>query len=78
MGNFESGNAKYHGMGWDPKYPGWFDAADYIENVNAPKLLFFAEYISQSPSLRKTKWFNNLLSCLEKYKTEHIFFRKHG
>jgi hypothetical protein len=78
-GKYESGNNIYHGMGWDPKYPGWFDAADYMENINAPKLLFFAEYISQYPIARKTKWFNDLLDYLEKYRMEsgtYIFLKE--
>ena len=57
-------------MGWDPKYPGWFD----IEKLNSDQgagLLFFAQYISKYPPARKTKWFNNLLCCLEKYKTKN-------
>jgi len=86
-GKYESGNPKYHGMGWDPKYPGWFDVASYIGNNNTnsvpsgshretetgyvPKLLFFAEHIVNYPIARKTKWFNDLLDYLEKYKTEN-------
>jgi hypothetical protein len=70
-GHYVSGNPQYHGMGWDPKYPGWFNVADYMENGNAPKLLFFAQNISKYPPARKTSWFNNLLTYLEKYKTEN-------
>jgi hypothetical protein len=66
-----SGEKKYHGQGWDPKYPGWFDVAGYMENDNAPKLLFFAQNIIKYPSARKTKWYNDLLNYLEKYKTEN-------
>lgn len=66
-----SGDKKYHAQGWDPKYPGWFDVAGYMENINAPKLLFFAQYISKYPLARETKWFGDLLSYLEKYKTEN-------
>ena len=65
-----SGDKKYHSMGWDSKYPGWYDVAEYMENVSAPKLLFFAQYISKYPPARKTKWFNDLLGYLDKYKTD--------
>ena len=64
-----SGDKKYHAMGWDPKYPGWYDAAGYMENGNAAKLLFFAQYIVKFPIARKTKWFEDLLAYLERYKT---------
>ena len=64
-----SGDKTYHSMGWDPKYPGWFDIADYMENINAPKLLFFGQNISRYPFARKTKWFSDLCSYLDKYKT---------
>ena len=64
-----SGEKKYHTMGWDPKYPGWFDAASYMEGKNARKLLFFALFISRYPPARKTKWFGDLFCCLDKYKT---------
>jgi len=78
-GKYASGNPQYHGMGWDPKYPGWFDPADYLENFNAPKLLFFAQNISKYPHALKTKWFDDLLNYLEKYKTKsetYIFPQK--
>ena len=60
---------KYHTMGWDPKYPGWYDVTDYTENINPRKLLFFALYISKYPLARKTKWFGELLGYLDTYKT---------
>ena len=66
-----SGVKKYHGQGWDPKYPGWFDVAGYMENDNVPKLLFYAQNIAKYPSARKTKWFNDLTNYLEKYKTDN-------
>jgi hypothetical protein len=77
-----TGKTKYKGCGWDPKYPGWFDVADYIKNATnssaydlknpgfVPKLLFFAMYIVKYPAARKTKWFSDLLNCLKEYKTE--------
>lgn len=71
-----SGDRKYYAMGWDPKYPGWFNVPDYIENVNASKSLFFAENIAKYPIAHKTKWFGNLLCYLDKYRTaegRHIF-----
>jgi len=61
-------NKKYYGQGWDPKYPGWFDAAGYD---NMPKLLFYAQNIIKYPPARKTKWFSELLNYLEKFKTEN-------
>jgi hypothetical protein len=63
-------DGKYHGMGWDPKYPGWFDLPDYMETGNVPKLLFFSQYISKYPAAEKTKWFSDLLNYIEKYRTE--------
>ena len=69
-GEYASGNPKYNGMGWDPKYPGWFDAAEYMEKDNVPKLLFYAEHIVKYPAALKTKWFNDLQSYFEKYRTD--------
>jgi len=78
-----TGKTKYYSHGWDPKYPGWFNIADYFENASnnssysprqplyVPKLLFFAMYIVKYPIALKTKWFSDLLCCLEKYKTEN-------
>ncbi|MCL2519274.1 MAG: hypothetical protein FWF15_11995 [Oscillospiraceae bacterium] len=60
-------NKKYYSQGWDPKYPGWFDAAGYD---NMPKLLFFAQNIVKYPSARKTKWFGELMNYLESFKNE--------
>ena len=71
MGQYESGNYKYHGMGWDPKYPGWFNVADYIQKDNVPKLLFFAQNIVKYPIALNTKWYNDLINYLEKYKTNN-------
>jgi hypothetical protein len=70
-GHYESGTPKYNGMGWDPKYPGWFDAVKYMENGYVPKLLYFAQFIIKYPIALKTKWFNDLINYLEKYKTEN-------
>jgi hypothetical protein len=67
-------DGRYHGMGWDPKYPGWFNLTDYIENGSVSKLLFYAIYISNYPNAVKTKWFGNLLNYLDKYKTENDTF----
>ena len=72
-------------MGWSPHYPGWFDVAYYVENSDEgsapngahtenryiPKLLSFAENIAKYPIAVKTKWFSDLLCCLEKYKIEN-------
>lgn len=62
---------KYYSMGWDPKYPGWFDISHYIESINAQKLLFFAEYISHYSIATRTRWFRELHDYLNKYKTEN-------
>jgi hypothetical protein len=64
-----AGDKKYHSMGWDPKYPGWFNVADYMENTDTAKLLFYAQYISRYPYVRKTQWFSDLILYLDKYKT---------
>jgi hypothetical protein len=64
----------YHGMGWSPHYPGWFDVADCLDKADANTgalILFFAEYISNYPIAAKTKWFAGLTAYLEKYKTEN-------
>ena len=63
-------NKKYYANGWDPKYPGWYDAEEYLKTQHAPYLLFFAQIITKYPAARKTKWYNDLLSCLEKYRTD--------
>ena len=70
-----TGKTKYKGCGWDPKYPGWFDVSDYIESADnhsgdISKLLFFAMHIVKYPAALKTKWFADLLCCLEKYRTD--------
>lgn len=63
-------DGQYHGMGWDPKYPGWFNLPDFMENGYVVKLLYFAQYISKYPVAVKTKWYGDLLDYLEKFKTE--------
>jgi len=71
-----AGVKKYHSQGWDPKYPGWFDPASYIERggdrigFGIPKLLFFAQNIVKYPVALKTKWFRDLLDYFDKYKTD--------
>lgn len=74
----EADGKTYHSMGWDPKYPGWFGVEEYMENytqrqkLNSDRgagILFFAQNIAKYPTATKTKWFNDLLNCLEKYKT---------
>ena len=76
-----TGKTKYYAHGWDPKYPGWFNVNNYIENAcdrnssstrqtwYVPKLLFFAMHIVHYPAALKTKWFSDLLKCLAEYKT---------
>ena len=66
-----AGEKHYYSMGWDPKYPGWYDVAGYLENGGAPRLLFFAQYITKYPAALQTKWFGDLIDHLEKYKTEN-------
>jgi hypothetical protein len=41
-----------------------------MDNADAPKLLFFAEYISLYAPARKTKWFADLLDHLKRYKKD--------
>jgi hypothetical protein len=66
-----AGDKHYFSMGWDPKYPGWFDVSKYMETDNVPKLLFFAQYITKYPAALKTAWFGKLLGVLETYKTDN-------
>lgn len=63
--------AKCYSMGWDPKYPGWFNVSEYMGRQDSAKnkLLFFALYIARYPGARKTKWFCDLLAVLEEYRT---------
>ena len=68
-GKYDSGNPKYHSMGWSVHFPGWFDIGEYMD-ANAPGMLYFADFIRRYPLVLKTKWFNNLTIYLEKYKTE--------
>ncbi len=70
-GILTAGEKHYFGMGWDPKYPGWFDVLKYMETGNVPRLLFFAQYISKYPPALKTTWFNDLLGILEAYGTDN-------
>jgi len=60
---------KYHHMGWDPLFPGWFGAAKFMESGNPSKLLFFAENVANYPSAVKTRWFSGLIDYLETYRT---------
>jgi hypothetical protein len=64
-GKYESGNPKYHGMGWSAHYPGWFGIEGYAG------MLYFADFIVRYPLVLKLKWFSNLLDYFEKYKTEN-------
>lgn len=73
------GRAAYHGMGWDPKYPGWFNVREYIEKETIsvsrftyaiPRLLYYAQTYAKYPGARETKWFKELLKYLDTYKTE--------
>ena len=62
---------KFHSMGWDPKFPGWFSVEKYLENNNVPKLLFFAQYIAKYPNTHKTKWFHDFINYLDRYRTDN-------
>ncbi len=62
-------NGAYHSMGWDPKYPGWFDVPAYLQSGNMPRLLFFALHAARYPVARATRWFADLLHCLDTYQT---------
>jgi len=65
-------NNTYHSQGWDPKYPGWFSVADYIEGgASVPKLLIYAEIVSKFKIALNTRWFTELLAYLERYATEN-------
>ena len=69
-GIMQSSAKRYHSVGWDPKYPGWFDLAGYLEGgakANMARLLYFALYISKYPPARQTRWFAELLEYLEAY-----------
>jgi len=47
------------------------DVADYIKTMSVPKLLFYAMYITKFPVALKTKWFSDLLRCLNKHRSEN-------
>lgn len=68
------GQNRYHGMGWDAKFPGWHNVKEYMENGNAPKLMFFAMLVSKYPVAVQTKWFKSLLEYLETYKSDQGFY----
>ena len=59
------GNGVYHSMGWDPKFPGWFGVRETLEGRHASKLLFYAQFACRYPAVRETRWFGDLLHCLE-------------
>ncbi|HRX08462.1 MAG TPA: hypothetical protein P5559_04790, partial [Candidatus Limiplasma sp.] len=63
------GDGVYHSMGWDPKYPGWFDVASYLRQGPMPRLLFYAQFACRYPHARNTPWFRELLACLDTYQT---------
>ena len=65
-----TGKRSYAAMGWDPKCPGWFSAAEYLQSGAVPKLLFYALHASRYPALRDTRWYGELLASLEAYQTE--------
>jgi hypothetical protein len=68
-GIITSDGKKYYSMGWDAKYPGWYNISEYLQSPDAPRLLFFAQFIAKYPRARRTKWFKELLLCLENYRT---------
>ncbi len=70
-----AGPKRYNSMGWDPKYPGWFNIRECIESGGASRVLFSAQTYSKYPIAVKTRWFNELLEYLEAYKTENDTYR---
>lgn len=69
-GILAEGNGVYHGMGWDPKCPGWLNVREVLESGHAAKLLFYAQYAARYPAARETRWFRELLECLATLQTE--------
>ena len=71
---------KYFSMGWDPKYPGWYDVERYLAEGNVPKLLFFVQHIVKYPAARETSWFKTLCSAWSNTKqiAARIYSRPNG
>lgn len=63
------GDGRYHSMGWDPKLPGYFDVSDYAK-ISPHKLLFFADILSKYPVAVKSRWYSDVITHLEQFKTE--------
>ena len=59
----------YHGMGWDPKCPGWFDTAAFADTGSMPQLLFYLQYACRYPILRDTQWFRAVLKIFDTFQT---------
>lgn len=68
-GILSEGNGVYHGMGWDPKFPGWFSPEACVRAGGAQKLLFFAQYACRYPAARDTRWYRELLGLLDGFRT---------
>ena len=64
-----AGQGRYHSMGWDPKLPGYFDVSDYAK-TSPHKLLYFADILSRYPIAVKSRWYRDVISHLEQFKTE--------
>ncbi len=63
------GEGRYHSMGWDPKLPGYFDVSDYAK-TSPHQLLFYADILSKYPIAVKSRWYSNVITHLEQFKTE--------
>ncbi len=64
-----AGQGRYHGMGWDPKLPGYFDVSDYAR-TSPHKMVFYANIISRYPVAVKSRWYSDVIEHLEQFKTE--------
>lgn len=63
-----AGEGRYHGMGWDPKLPGYFDVEQYAK-ISPHKLIFFADILSKYPIAVKSSWYGNVITHLEQFNT---------
>ncbi len=64
------GRAKYHGMGWDPKLPGYYNMDEYVK-TNPARLLFFADIMCDYPGVVKSRWYNDAITIFEQFKTSN-------
>lgn len=64
-----AGEGRYHSMGWDPKLPGYFNVSNY-SRTSPHKLLFFADILSKYPIAVKSRWYIDVITHLEQFKTD--------